>query len=148
MWKSLYSNIQSFDFIICTYLLVYTPGLSINERNSRVMVMHIENFTKPHYLVLLMCKSNKKINCLSLIWYCWIFLIFKMMNCDDSFNICIFKKTKIILSFSDIPDIEVIFSDLSHNPICGSFCGGTLGQKEAEIWLNSKLPDSGYLCCM
>ena len=52
--------LNSLHFKICTFLLIYTPGLYINERNSRVMVMHIENFTKPHYLVLLMCKSNKK----------------------------------------------------------------------------------------
>ena len=52
--------LNSLHFKICTFLLIYTPGLYINERNSRVMVMHIENFTKPHYLVLLMCKSNEK----------------------------------------------------------------------------------------
>ena len=50
-----------------------------------------------------------------------------------------------MLPFSDIPDIEIIFSDLSHHPICGSLCGGTLGQKEAEIWLKLNLPDFGYL---
>ena len=43
------------NWIFCTCLLIYTSGLYINKRNSRVMVMHIENFTKLHYLVLLMC---------------------------------------------------------------------------------------------
>ena len=41
--------LNSLHFKICTFLLIYTPGLYINERNSRVMVMHIENFTKPLY---------------------------------------------------------------------------------------------------
>ena len=32
--------------------MVYTQGLYINERKGRVTVMHIENFTRPLYLVL------------------------------------------------------------------------------------------------
>ena len=55
------------------------------------------------------------------------------------------NNTKIIVSVSDIPDIEVIFSDLSHFPVCGSVWSGIWGQKEAEICLSENLANSGYI---
>ena len=57
------------------FIYIYSR-VYINEGKDRVMVMHIENFTKPLYLVLVMhfFKINylKLFCCFFLFMYCWI----------------------------------------------------------------------------